>query len=446
MISEIKAKTGTSGNCLGYDLGDMLNKDQNIRIIDYNGLFIMAPDILKLEAPMPTDAEERKAHKKFIHDLANDLSSQFDQLASLGDERMNVRFVEYILSFSPDERERLTPDFLRTVVLDYLERMGVHGSGRDSMFLATEHLGTNAPHVHVFTCRVDMQSLKASDINRDRIRNKKVCADLTKKYGLVRKTRNYQRDISKTNDGYKARLFIKEAIDEAFEKGKRSCDFFARFPALLAEKGVSVSLKLNADESRSVRGWTFTYDGHTYSGSQIGREYTLPKVRQEYELYKPFECSVGAYDVRKMCRERSDVLQVRNRHTDGSWQTKAQYRHIVPLAQDRDRALFLASDGKKMTLINHAGLEISRLSRADLSCILSSPTAAGTMRTVVGSPEACSPGLLKFAQSVVSMLPAEPSHGRGGGGNANDDNSRGRGFDNIQIFTEDFVRDGGPEL
>lgn len=321
MIATATHKSGSSGSCLGYMLGDMLEKDQQIRIVSYNGFALSRLKIAELER-IPTSEEAKITHKKNVWKIANDLSKIFDARAALADYRVNDPFEDYVVSCTDGERNRLRniptaeerenyglPILregekdnrpLERIILDeFLEQIGVHGEvdkklrrknkgngkqymvtktvHREAMFLIAAHDGTAHPHWHVLTARPDEFGL-VNDTRNERYRILAVVRKLSKRFNLSLKLENYKVNLDKTNEGYATLISMRDTAKAARDTSADREELIHK----LAEKGVVPNWLRHKDTGEEY-GVTFTMKDkngkeHTWSGSQLDRSLTMQKI------------------------------------------------------------------------------------------------------------------------------------------------------------------------
>lgn len=373
MICQIQHKTGPSGNCLGYDFGDMLDKDQVVEIIDFANLSLPPSWISKLER-QPRDAAERKAFKKDSHDIANALSRQFDALAACADESCKTTAVEYIYSFAPEDMDRgiLTSDNVRKIIREHLQLMGVHGDvkekdyhkeklrnkpkeyHREAMYVATAHKGTNCYHVHVYTSRLDVNTFKATNIHRDKERNVEINYDLNMKYHLCEKSQ-VKNDLKRSNPEWQVRVKFAEKAAEVLRQSTDLKDYINN----LRREGIRIGKK----------GTGFVYstmhddDGKgcvkevKYSGKQLSaclKEGRLTKMgvisalaQQRLEQHLPFQPGEFRYIVHgikdatiycdKKALEASLGQNGMQKHMEAMRQVLLQRVMFVAATEDKDQ-------------------------------------------------------------------------------------------------------------
>ena len=177
MIGIITAAT-QSGCVLGYDLGDKKNKDQRIKILDFEGVWIDMRDVERLNKNW-TDTTSKNEFKKLSRAVADDLSQQFDGQSEIN-ENVKMTTGHIALSFSPLDREKLTGPLKVKIAREYMERMGI----TDTQWVLTEHFDTNAPHIHIAYNRVRFDRTSI-DSSFERIRSMKISYELSEKYGLT---------------------------------------------------------------------------------------------------------------------------------------------------------------------------------------------------------------------------------------------------------------------
>ena len=310
--------SGSSGGKLGYMLGDMLEKDQIAHVVDYNGFRLSRRQIEQIET-VPSNEEEKAAHKKDMWSIANGLSRVFDRRAEIADYRVNDPFQEYIVSCVGvgNERERLrrplTEEERKNYAVDendcrnleniliseFLSKIGVHGNitkrlrrkkegkrycvvvneQREAMYIVIGHDGTRHPHFHILTARPDASG-KVNDTRNERYRIVKIVKELSEKYDLTLKLEDYEIDIENTNKGYADKIIAGRTILETLSTATTREEFVNH----LSEKDITPQWLTHSENGKEY-GITFTYvddkgKKHTYAGGQFDRSLTFGKVNE----------------------------------------------------------------------------------------------------------------------------------------------------------------------
>jgi len=239
MIGVLTAST-TSGSVLGYDLGDLKNKEQRIQILGSEGVFMDARQVDRLNQNW-TDAASLKEFKYVSRAVADDLAKQFDSQASVNDRV--VRTTGHIaLSFSPADRPRLQDnEFKVQLATEYMEQMGIV----DTQWVITEHYGTNAPHLHIAYNRVKFDGT-VIDSKNERYRSEKVAAEISKKHGLAvaGETPRWEQSLNQEQQKYsQMRALAKAALQE-------SCTM-DEFRQHLQERGIVLQVSKHSGKGKS---------------------------------------------------------------------------------------------------------------------------------------------------------------------------------------------------
>ena len=120
--------------------------------------------ILEAEGIMPPE----------VKDMAQDFKDQ-----TLLNPRLKNTVGHISLSFSPKDAPRMTDALMTQIAKEYMQKMGI----TDTQYLLARHLDQPHPHCHLVYNRVGNNGQTISDKNI-KIRNAKVCRELTEKYGL----------------------------------------------------------------------------------------------------------------------------------------------------------------------------------------------------------------------------------------------------------------------
>ena len=190
--------------------------------------------------------------------------------------RLNPRLKNTVghisLSFSPKEAPHMTDALMTQIAKEYMQKMGI----TDTQYLLVRHLDQPHPHCHLVYNRVGNKGQTISDKNI-KIRNTKVCRELTEKYGLhlapgkdsVRRERLREPD--------KTKYEIYDAIKGCLPKCKSWNDLEGR----LKEQGINVRYKYCGNTDRK-QGILFSKNGFEFSGSKIDRAFSFTKLDNQF--------------------------------------------------------------------------------------------------------------------------------------------------------------------
>ena len=186
--------------------------------------------------------------------------------------RMNPRVTKPVghiaLAFSKQDEHRLTDRAMAGIALEYLKKMGI----TDTQILIVRHFDKEHPHVHIAFNRIANDGRTISDRN-ERIRNTRICKELTRKYSLYfadgkeQVKRHRLREPDKTK--YELYSILKSEVSK--------CGNWNILIANLDKQGVEIRFKYK-DGSDEVQGIVFSKNGYPFSGSKIDRWFSYSKI------------------------------------------------------------------------------------------------------------------------------------------------------------------------
>ena len=178
------------------------------------------------------------------------------------------------LSFKPEDKPRLTDDFMAKIAIEYMQMMGI----TDTQFIIVRHHNTDNPHCHIVYNRINNKGKLISDRN-DYRHNEQVTKALKSKYGLT-----YGTDKSKTNTcKLRNRERAKYEIHNAVKGALNNSDSWQKFKSELAKRGIYLEFVYKDKERTKVQGIRFCKDGYSFKGTQISRDYSFGKLNARLE-------------------------------------------------------------------------------------------------------------------------------------------------------------------
>mgnify|MGYP003375531641 CR=1 FL=1 len=162
------------------------------------------------------------------------------------------------LSFSKQDSAKLTDDLMVKIAGEYMEKMNI----KNTQYIVVRHYDREHPHIHLVINRVDNDGKTISDSN-DRIRNNRVCRELTIKYGF-----------------YKHKYEMMFAIRKALEKSNNWSEFKKK---LSRDK---IHFTIRTDSKGKPCGIVFSRGEYTFSGSRIDRSLSYFKIANMLNKYE----------------------------------------------------------------------------------------------------------------------------------------------------------------
>ena len=178
------------------------------------------------------------------------------------------------LSFKPEDKPRLTDEFMAKIALEYMQMMRI----KDTQFIIVRHHNTHNPHCHIVYNRINNEGKLISDRN-DYRRNEQVTKALKSRYGLTYGTDKSKTNTRKLRNAERAKYEIHNAVKDALEVA----DSWQKFKNELAKRGVLLELGYKDKERTKVQGIRFCKDGYSFKGTQISRGYSFGKLNARFE-------------------------------------------------------------------------------------------------------------------------------------------------------------------
>ena len=177
------------------------------------------------------------------------------------------------LDFSVQDKNRLTDQFMAGMALEYMEKMGY----RDTQYIIARHHDTDHPHIHIVINRIDNNGKRISDQN-EKLRNTRICMELTKKYGLYIASGKENVKEHRLKEPDKTKYEIYHALKSAIPNAKN----WKELKSELLQVGISTEFRKNGNTDK-IQGVRFGKNGYEFNGSKIDRACSFSKI--SYQLY-----------------------------------------------------------------------------------------------------------------------------------------------------------------
>ena len=116
------------------------------------------------------------------------------------------------LSFKPEDKPRLTDDFMNKIAIEYMQMMGII----DTQFIIIRHHNTDNLHCHIVYNRINNEGKLISEAH-DYRRNEQVTKALKSKYGLTYGTDKSKTNTRKLRNAERAKYEVHNAVKEALK-------------------------------------------------------------------------------------------------------------------------------------------------------------------------------------------------------------------------------------
>ena len=226
-----------------------------------------------------------------VRDMVQDFKDQ-----TLLNPRLKNTVGHISLSFSPKDTPRMSDALMTQIAKEYMQNMGI----TETQYLLVCHLDQPHPHCHLVYNRVGNNGQAISDKNI-KIRNAKVCRELTEKYGLHLAPGKNEARREQLREPDKTRYEIYDAIKGALSRSRNWSDL----ERLLKEQEITARYKYCGNSDRK-QGVLFGKNGFEFSGSKIDRQFSFSKLDRHFAkalqqtqyrttLAKSFNAAIGTY-------------------------------------------------------------------------------------------------------------------------------------------------------
>ncbi|MBB4034793.1 hypothetical protein GGR21_000680 [Dysgonomonas hofstadii] len=183
------------------------------------------------------------------------------------------------LAFSPDDKERMTDQFMERLAKEYMQTMGI----KNTQYIIVRHNNTSHPHCHIVFNRVDNDGKTISDKN-DRYRNEKVCKQLKDKYNLTYGIGKEKVNVQKLKGAEQTKYEIYHTIKDTLSKTKN----WSQLEDALKRQGIDIEYK-RKEQTYEVQGVSFRKGEHCFKGSKIDRQFSYGKLTAQLREHSPIQ-------------------------------------------------------------------------------------------------------------------------------------------------------------
>lgn len=177
------------------------------------------------------------------------------------------------ISFSPEDKPRMTNDFMLQLAKEYMQEMGI----KNTQYIIVRHHNTDNDHLHIVYNRIDNE-LKLISVNHDYKRNIKVCKKLKDKHNLTYGKGKEKVKREKLDNPDKVKYYIYDAIKSVLSTCKHPADL--RFS--LKKYGIEIEYKYKRTTNQ-IEGVSFRYDNIAFKGSDIDRKFSFGNLKKKFE-------------------------------------------------------------------------------------------------------------------------------------------------------------------
>ena len=185
----------------------------------------------------------------------------------------------YSLDFHANDKDKISDRLMVEIAGKYMAAMGI----KDTPYIIVRHFDKEHPHCHIVFSRVDDHAEIISDRN-DFARNRKVCMDLTKEYGLHIAEDKSHTNTRRLKGTEKIRYEIFNAVNAAWHDS--GIHTFEQLEASLKASGVELEYKYRRG-TEEIQGLSFICKGKRFPASKIDRRFSFSNLKAHLARNKP---------------------------------------------------------------------------------------------------------------------------------------------------------------
>ena len=220
-----------------------------------------------------------------LHNLCGETPKEIhEEMKLIGDynSRCKNKFLRIEIGIAPKDEPQMTFKTLNRLALLFAKQMGLD----DHQWVAVTHKDTDNLHIHIIANRISL-GRKVYDTTFVSNRAARVAEELSHKYELTiandvrsaRPHRKVQADPARERTKQQVRNICYTLLDKHRGKGLSGHSIFLYE---LHRSGVTIERMKN--KQGKVYGLKFTYDGHSFKASEIGREFGYRTLPKQFEI------------------------------------------------------------------------------------------------------------------------------------------------------------------
>ena len=236
-----------------------------------------------------------------LHNLCGETPKEIhEEMRLIGDynSRCKNKFLRIEIGIAPQDEPRMTFKALNRLALLFAKQMGLG----DHQWVAVTHKDTDNLHVHIIANRISLCG-QVYDTTFVSNRAARVAEELSRKYGLTiakevspaQPHRKAQANPARERTKQHVRSICYALLDKHRGKGLSGHSMFLYE---LYRNGVAIDRMKN--KQGKVYGLKFTYDGHSFKASEIGRRVRLP---HSAETVRAQQCAEAHHPLRPFLHE-----------------------------------------------------------------------------------------------------------------------------------------------
>lgn len=207
-------------------------------------------------------------------DTPADILREFE-MVNQHNYRCKNKFMRYEIGIAPQDVSKLEPGDMSKIARTFAHKMGL----QNHQWIACTHKDTGKPHIHLIANRIGVDG-KVFDTTFMSNRSAQITEEISREMGLtiandVHKEKQHQEAYTDP-----ARQQVKDKLQQIAYSELRNRKTLEGFLYGLERKGIGIEpAKNKQDKTYGIR---FSYEGHTFKASEIGREFGFHSIAKNF--------------------------------------------------------------------------------------------------------------------------------------------------------------------
>jgi len=194
-----------------------------------------------------------------------DLLREFE-MVNQHNYRCKNKYLRFEIGIAPQDRDKFAPEDMNRIAYGFARRMGLD----NHQWIACTHKDTSKPHIHLIANRIGVDG-KVFDTTFMSNRSARIAEEMSREMGLTIANEVRAQKSHREVHANPAREQAKERLQRIAYSELRGNTTLAGFLHGLERRSVGIEPAKN--KQGKTYGIRFSYAGHTFKASEIGREF-----------------------------------------------------------------------------------------------------------------------------------------------------------------------------
>lgn len=182
-----------------------------------------------------------------------------------------------ILSWSNEDKEKLTPHIMAERAREYMKIMNIE----NTQYVIVQHTDKAHDHCHIVYNRIANNGKTIPDSN-NYAANQKACKTINEKYGYTTGN-NHDKGKARVNrQSLKGTDKVRYELYDAISKAAKTVAGWKRLEEMLKEQGIAMQFKYKG-KTNEVQGVSFSQGEVKFKGSDIDKSFSYSKLNSQLE-------------------------------------------------------------------------------------------------------------------------------------------------------------------